>query len=146
LIRLTADGRQIAVEQPGFAGPTDCKVDRSTHLVWVTDPGSGRVFIYSPALATGNSIRGLGYPSFVAVDPGLGTAWISAVNNDEVLHLLVSGFFATPPSIGPIDAPLGLDVDPKNHDVWICERRSGLIRHYTQSGTSISTTFLSSPS
>jgi DNA-binding beta-propeller fold protein YncE len=146
LIRLTADGRQIAVEQPGFAGPTDCKVDRSTHLVWVADPGDGRVFIYSPALASGTSVRGLGDPSFIAVDPGLGSAWISAVQNDEVIHLLNSGFFGTPPSVGPIDAPLGLDVDPKNHEVWVCERRGNSVRHFSQSGVPVSTTFLSTPS
>ena len=146
LIRLTADGREIAVEEGGFAGPTDCKVDRSTHLVWVADPGSGRVFIYNPALAAGISVRGLGDPSFVAVDPGLGTAWISVVQGDEVVHLLSNGFFGAPPSLGPLDAPLGLDVDPKNHDVWICERRGNSVRHYTQSGTPVSTTFLSTPS
>ena len=145
LYRMSADGRQPATQATGFAGPTDCRVDPISHVVWVADEGGGRVVVFNPGLGSGLSIRGLGDPTYLAVDAVRGTAWVSTVFGGEVFQLQPDGSFGTPASISPLQAPAGIDVDPADQSLWVCERRSNTVRHFDSLGNLLHATAVSAP-
>lgn len=146
LIRLGADGREIAFEEPDIGGPVHLALDPARDLLWVADPAGGRVLIYLPALGVRLAVPGFVDPSVVAIDPADGSAWISDFDANQLRHVLTSGNPGTPSSIALLDGPLGVDVDPLSSVVWVCERRGGRVRRYAADGTPQGTVDLSAPS
>jgi DNA-binding beta-propeller fold protein YncE len=146
LLRLTADGRHITLEEPGFTDPAQVAVDPVLHNVWVVDPDAGRVVVYVPSLGARVNVSDFQDPEYVAVDPLSGSAWVSDFLGNTVRHLLPSGGPGTPSSLGVLNRPLGLDVDPHNGILWVCERQGNLVRRYAADGTPLGSAVLASPS
>jgi DNA-binding beta-propeller fold protein YncE len=146
LIRLSADGREVASEEPGFGDPVHLAVDRARDLVWIADGDAGRVVIYVASLGIRVSVPGFRDPSVIAVDPGNGSAWISDFTDNVVRHVLSSGGPGTPASLTGLDGPLGVDVDAQSRVLWVCERRGSRVRRYSPDGLLLGTVSLGAPS
>lgn len=146
LIRLSADGREIAGEQPAFGQPAHLAVDRDRDLVWVTDFDGGRVVVYNPSFGSRVAVPGFVSPNVVAIDPADGSGWITDYDNDVARHVLPSGSPGTPSSIGGLDHPLGIDVDPRSHEVWVCERGANRVRRFRSDGVENGSVSVTSPS
>ncbi|MEO5618916.1 MAG: hypothetical protein ABIS67_14200 [Candidatus Eisenbacteria bacterium] len=146
LLRLAADGREIAFEEPGFGRPVHLALDRVNDLVWVADPDGDRVVIYVASLGIRINVPGFLEPSVVAIDPGDGSAWISDFNDNVVRHVLRSGSPGTPAEISPLDGPLGVDVDVQTRALWVCERRAGRVRRYSSDGLPLGSAAMTAPS
>ncbi len=147
LVRLTADGRHIALEEPGFDLPSNVAVDRARHNVWLVDNGAGQVVLYLPSIGARVSIPGFQDPGIAAVDRLSGDSWVSDYTAGLVRHLAQSGNPSTPPAVGgTLLGPLGVDVDPQSGVLWVCERIGGTVRRFKSDGTALGTTSLASPS
>ncbi len=146
LLRLAADGREIAFEEPGLGLPSYLAVDRARDLVWVADEQFARVVIYVASLGVRINVPGFQAPGVIAVDPGDGSAWISDWRAGNVRHVLAGGGSGTPSEIGALDEPAGVDVEPQTRSLWVCERRGGRVRRYSSAGAPLGSATMPFPS
>ena len=146
LLRLSADGREIAFEEPGFGRPSHLEVDKARDLVWIADPDGFRVVIYVASPGVRVNVPGFFDPAVIAIDPFDGSAWISDFRDNVVRHVLTSGSPGTPASIPLLDGPLGVDVDHDSRVLWVCERRANKVRRFAPDGQLLGTLSVTSPS
>jgi DNA-binding beta-propeller fold protein YncE len=145
LVRLSADGRHVALEEPGIETPFQLAVDKARDNVWVVDPDAGRVLIYLPGVGARVNVPGFLDPEYVAVDRLSGAAWVSDYDGGRIVHVLPSGGPGTPASIDNLDHPLGLDVDPVSGVLWACIKGTGRVRRYASGGAFLGQSVIVSP-
>ena len=146
VVRLSADGREVASEDPGFGEPTAIAIDRVKDLLWVTDFNAGRVTIYNESIGSRVSLFGFAAPDIITLDPADGSAWISDFEGDAIQHFLPSGQPGTPSTIPNLNGPLGVDFDPRSRILWVCEKLGGRMLQFDATGTVLGAVSVFAPS
>ncbi len=131
VLRLGADGREVATAQPGFGQATYLAIDRERELLWVANIDEGIVSIYNPTVGSKVAIRAFLSPHVVAIDPTDGSAWITDTDQNQVWHYRSGGDLGTPASIDNLEEPIGVDVDSARRVLWVCEKRGGRMRRFS---------------
>ena len=145
LIRLSPDGRDVAIEQSGFGESSGLAVTPDLGPVWVADPISGIVDIVDPGDFLGARLRGLQKPSTMALDPIDDSAWICDISG-TVWHFFSSGAAANPPSISvPLDDPEGVATGAQDGALWVAEFGGARIRRFGRDGTPLGARALLNP-
>jgi len=137
ILRLSADGREVATQQPGFGETTFVTIDRDRDQVWVANFNESIVSVYTPALGSKVVIPGTTTPEAIAIDPRDGSAWITDTEGDKAWHYEAGGNPATPASIPNLDGPIGIDVDSTNRVIWICEKTGNRVRRFSTVDASV---------
>ena len=136
LLRLSPDGRDVAVVRVGYGSVSALAVTPNHGLLWVADELSGTVDILDPNGLLGPRLRVAAHPAAIALDPGNGNAWVTDRNASAgaVFHFLPSGSAALPASLLLLDDPVGIATDPGDASLWVTEFNGGRVRHYQSNG------------
>jgi len=144
LIRLSPDGRDVALQGNGFGESSGLAVTPGLGPVWVSDPLSGIVDIVDPGDLLGPRLRGIPKPSTMALDPIDESAWICDVSG-SVQHYLSSGAPASPASISLLDDPEGVATSPRDGALWVAEFAGARVRRFGRDGTPLGARALLNP-
>lgn len=145
LIRLSPDGRDVAIQRPGFGESSGLAVTPGLGPVWVSDPISGIVNIVDPGDLLGPRLRGLGQPSTMALDPIDESAWICV--SDAVQHFQATGAPGNPASLGTLlQDPEGVATSAQDGALWVVEFAGARVRRYDRGGTPLGGRPLLNPS
>lgn len=144
LIRLSPDGRDMALRSARTIAPFNLAVSPRTGTVWITDPLANTVQILDSELLTFRQLTGLQGPYSIAVSPRDETAWICELDGG-LAHVTPGGQPATPARLDLLDGPTGVAVHPADHSVWVAEQDGDRVRHYTFDGVPIASTALLDP-
>jgi len=141
-----------------FSGPLGVAVDNSGGLsagdVWVADTGNDRVVLFNPARAQVGEITGATIttadplakpfvsPSYVAVDPSNGDAYVSDPGSGTVTKFSSQGVYISQLGEGSFPAgaahgsfsPYGVAVDPSTDDLYVADRANGMIDRFKATG------------
>ena len=148
LMRLSPDGRDIAVARTGYGSVSALAVTPGHGPLWVADELAGTLDVLDPSGFLGPRIRTVSHPAAIAIDPLNGNAWVTDRNssNGAVFHFQPSGSIALPASIGSLVDPVGIATDPNDASLWVTEFAGGRVRHYQQNGFPAGLRALLSPS
>lgn len=154
LLRLAADGREVAAVEPNIGEVTYLALDPVRDLVWITSFFEGHVLIVNESIGTRVLVSGYGGPTAVVIDPADGSGWVTANSEDLVHHVLRSGQPGTPSSIPGVIGPAGIDLDPHprgraspaDEVLWICEHGANRVSAYTTRDSLLGTVPLATPS
>ncbi len=146
LIRVTADGRRVALEDSRFEGPTSVAADNGSGSVWVSDELGQQVLLYDPVSRDLLPFSAVSSPTGLLVDPSNRTAWVCDQGLNALRHFDPSGGFGTPPQIIPINAPLDVARDAGSYALWVCERGDNRIGAYSQTGVFAGAVAVDAPS
>jgi len=148
LMRLSPDGRDIALARTGYGSVSALAVTPGHGLLWVADELAGTLDIVDPGnLIIGSRIRTVAQPAAIALDPLNGNAWVCNRNgNGAVFHFQPSGATALPASLGLLDDPVGIATDPDDGSLWVTEFAGDRVRHYQQGGFALGARPLLDPS
>ena len=144
LLRLSPDGRDVLIARPGFNAAGSIAVTPGRGPVWVGDELAGTVDIVDPGDLLGPTLRGLGAPAGIALDPINGSAWVCD-RTGAVFHFQPSGATAFPASLTLLDDPAGIATDPDNGAVWVTEFGGNRVRRYQRDGLPVSARALLAP-
>ncbi len=145
LVRLSADGRDIAARYRIGITPYAIAVSPTEGLLWVSDPISGSVMRLDPVFLQGVEIGGLTRPFQIALDNANASAWISDIAG-AVGHYFASGQPAPPGRIDLLQSPGGAAVNGNTRELFVCETGGNRVRRYSNDGTPLSFGTVSAPS
>ncbi len=145
LIRLSADGRDIASRHQIGITPYAISVSPREGLIWVSDPFAGSVARLEPVFLTGVEITGLSRPFQIALDNTNASAWITDLDG-AVGHYFTSGQPAPPGRIDLLLSPGGVAVNGNTRELFVCETGGNRVRRYASDGTPLSAGSVPSPS
>jgi sugar lactone lactonase YvrE len=136
LMRLSPDGRDVALAHTGFGDVSALGVTPDHGPLWVADEQDGTLFVLDPGTLLGTRIGTTSNPAAIALDPLNGNAWVCDRNasGGAVFHFQPSGATALPASLTLLDDPAGIATDPNDASVWVTEFGGGRVRHYQNGG------------
>jgi sugar lactone lactonase YvrE len=144
LMRLSPDGRDIAIQRPGFLSAGSLAVTPGLGPIWVGNEIGGTVDIVDPSELLGPRLRGLGAPAAIALDPVNATAWICD-RNGSVRHFQSNGSVALPASLGPLVDPVSVATDPNDGAIWVTEFGGNGVVRFGRDGSRLSERSLLAP-
>jgi DNA-binding beta-propeller fold protein YncE len=143
-MRLSPDGRDIAIQRPGFLSAGSLAVTPGLGPIWVGNEIGGTVDIVDPSELLGPRLRGLGAPAAIALDPVNATAWIGD-RNGSVRHFQSNGSVALPASLGPLVDPVSVATDPNDGAIWVTEFGGNGVVRFGRDGSRLSERSLLAP-
>lgn len=145
LVRLSADGRDIAARHRIGISPYSIAVSGRDGMIWVGDPITGIVMRLDPVFLQGVEIKGPSKPFQIALDDANASAWITDLAG-SMWHYFASGQPATPGRIDLLQSPGGVAVSDITREVYVCESDGNRVRRYSSDGTPLSAGVVSAPS
>lgn len=145
VLRLSPDGRDIVAAFEDFEAPTSLAVDGVTTQVWIAEPDLGRLSVLTPSTGAVQSVRPVGSPFTIALDPANGNGWVCDLEG-SLRHFTPAGSPVTPGQISLLQSPGGVAVWPADRSVWVCERDGDRVRRFDVNGVPLSSTPVFSPS
>jgi DNA-binding beta-propeller fold protein YncE len=145
LYRVTPDGRRVADGFSGFNGPTSVAVDPVRGVVWASDGFGGRVDILEPGSGRTTSLPGFVTPGALKIDVPSGVTWVCDEDAGILWELDSIGNPVGNP-IQPLSLPLGVDVDPFDNSVLVCERNADRLRRFAPDHSLLASITVPAPS
>lgn len=144
LVRLSPDGRDVALRAFRALQPYALEVNPRTGQVWLADPLANTLETADADLLAFRQVLGLQGPYTMAVSPRDQSVWVCELDG-SLAHVTASGTPGTPARIGLLDGPTGVAVHPADHSIWIAEQDGSRVRHLTFDAVPIAASVLDSP-
>ncbi|MEO5988116.1 MAG: hypothetical protein ABIR01_04340 [Candidatus Eisenbacteria bacterium] len=145
LVRLSADGRDIAARYDVGITPYAIAVSIVDGSVWVSDPFSGLALRLDPVFLQGVQMVGLSQPFQIALDQVNASAWITDLTG-ALGHYFPNGQPATPGRIDLLQSPGGVAVNGNTRELFVCETGGNRVRRYSNDGTPLGSGNVPAPS